>query len=604
VRVLGPTLALHALPITAFREVLCQPLEAPLRAEIQTLLTETNIAPKRQPALMQALLRERLAPRRVRGAWLLRLSPSVSPWQHAWHAGLFHNLAVFAGAHALQYWLWLMAWGVIGSSVLTAQIQSVWLWAWALLLVTIVPLRMLVTWVQGHFSLKVGIWLKRRLLAGVLKLDPDEIRSEGIGQVLGRVLESEVIETVALKGGFWSVTALLELLLAGIVLVSASGWTLGLLLVGWTALTLFWGWRYGLKRKAWTQTRVRLTHQLVEKMAGHRTRLAQESRATWHVDEDQALSDYFALANQFDQAYLQMNVWVARGWILLGFIGLTSAFVLGTATPLVLAVSVGGVISAYLALRKFSAGLSHLLGAWVAWQQVALIFNAAVRVAKTPAGVTNPEQTTSDGKRSDDWLLQAHNMSFHYTRRAESVLRGCQLNLRSGERVLLEGPSGGGKSTLAALLGALRQPTSGLLLLKGLDYQTLSPTRWRQLVAMAPQFHENYVFVETFAFNLLMGRAWPASPEDLAEAEAVCRELNLGDLLQRMPAKMLQMVGEMGWQLSHGERSRLYIARALLQRAELIILDESFAALDPETLRVALQCVLRRAKTLLVIAHP
>ena len=71
-----------------------------------------------------------------------------------------------------------------------------------------------------------------------------------------------------------------------------------------------------------------------------------------------------------------------------------------------------------------------------------------------------------------------------------------------------------------------------------------------------------------------------------------------------MPAGLLQMVGESGWQLSHGEKSRLYIARALLQKAELVVLDESFAALDPESLRQALSCVLRRAPTLLVIAHP
>ena len=55
-----------------------------------------------------------------------------------------------------------------------------------------------------------------------------------------------------------------------------------------------------------------------------------------------------------------------------------------------------------------------------------------------------------------------------------------------------------------------------------------------------------------------------------------------------MPAGLLQMVGESGWQLSHGEKSRLYIARALLQGAELVVLDESFAALDPESLRQAL----------------
>jgi ABC-type multidrug transport system fused ATPase/permease subunit len=108
----------------------------------------------------------------------------------------------------------------------------------------------------------------------------------------------------------------------------------------------------------------------------------------------------------------------------------------------------------------------------------------------------------------------------------------------------------------------------------------------------------------TFAFNLLMGRRWPAAPEDFEEAEALCRELGLGELLQRMPAGLMQMVGETGWQLSHGERSRLYIARALLQGADLIILDESFAALDPENLQMAMQCAINRAATLMVIAHP
>jgi ABC-type multidrug transport system fused ATPase/permease subunit len=123
-------------------------------------------------------------------------------------------------------------------------------------------------------------------------------------------------------------------------------------------------------------------------------------------------------------------------------------------------------------------------------------------------------------------------------------------------------------------------------------------------VACAPQFHENYVLTGTFAFNLLMGRDWPPRLEDMREAEAICRELQLGPLLERMPAGLLQMVGETGWQLSHGEKSRLYVARALLQRADVVVLDESFAALDPETLRQAVRCVLKRARTVLVIAHP
>src|SRR5262245_12058178 len=93
-----------------------------------------------------------------------------------------------------------------------------------------------------------------------------------------------------------------------------------------------------------------------------------------------------------------------------------------------------------------------------------------------------------------------------------------------------------------------------------------------------------------FALNLLMGADWPPRPEDFERAETICRELGLGHLLARMPAGPLQQVGETGWQLSHGERSRLFIARALLQEADLVILDESFAQLDPENLQRAMRC--------------
>ena len=63
-------------------------------------------------------------------------------------------------------------------------------------------------------------------------------------------------------------------------------------------------------------------------------------------------------------------------------------------------------------------------------------------------------------------------------------------------------------------------------------------------------------------------------------------------------------MGETGWQLSHGEKSRIYLARALLQKSKLTIMDESFAALDPETLQQCLNTPFHRAQTLMVIAHP
>jgi ATP-binding cassette subfamily B protein len=150
----------------------------------------------------------------------------------------------------------------------------------------------------------------------------------------------------------------------------------------------------------------------------------------------------------------------------------------------------------------------------------------------------------------------------------------------------------------------LRSPDTGHILLRGLDRATLGTIGWRQRVASAPQFHENHILSASLAFNLLMGRGWPASDDDRREASEVCRELGLGDLLDRMPAGLNQVVGETGWQLSHGERSRVFLARALLQRSDVLVLDETFGALDPLTLRECLDTVQKRAKTMIVIAHP
>src|SRR5262249_49869531 len=198
-------------------------------------------------------------------------------------------------------------------------------------------------------------------------------------------------------------------------------------------------------------------------------------------------------------------------------------------------------------------------------------------------GATLATARGADSYAQGALLVEAHDLTFRYREHGEPALRGCGLRIREGDRLLIEGESGGGKSTLASLLIGLRKPESGLLLLGGLDHPTIGAPGWRKRVASAPQFHENHVLTGTFAFNLLMGRAWPPNEKDIAEAEEVCRALGLGDLLERMPAGLLQMVGETGWQLSHGERSRLFMAPALLQRANLAILHQRFGPPHPPT---------------------
>ncbi len=342
-------------------------------------------------------------------------------------------------------------------------------------------------------------------------------------------------------------------------------------------------------------------------MVGHRTRLTQEARERWHVGEDQSLEHYLRLSAGMDGVAAKLAALVPRGWLVIGVAALAPAYASGEASAASLAVGLGGILLVFRALGKLAESLASLAGAGVAWRKVAPLFESAARTDEAGVPSLSVNAHKGAGQESSPTarvVAEAHDLVFRYRGREEAVLRGCSLRIDAGERLLLEGPSGGGTSTLASLLTGMRRPDSGLLLLGGLDRQTLGLDGWRRRVVSASQFHENHVLTETFAFNLLMGRRWPPRVEDLQEAETVCRELGLGELLARMPGGFEQMVGESGWQLSHGERSRLFIARALLQRADLLVLDESFAALDPENLRLALTCVLERAPTLLVIAHP
>ena len=605
------------IPASAIRSALCSEIETPAIVQIDALLARAQVQPAKQAHTRAAILREQLNGKLIRGIWLLRLPPSADFWQQLRQARVPRRLLTLAGAHSIQYILWILAWWVIGANVLQGNADQSWLWLWALLLITLVPLRVLITWLQGRIAISTGARLKQRLFVGALSLDPDSIRHLGAGQLLGRVIETEAVESLALSGGFLGLVAVIELVISVFVLAAGAGGALqSFLLIAWLAVTVAIARRYYNRNRAWTDVRLNMTHDLVESMVGHRTRLAQLPPDRWHDGEDEALSRYLESSKAMDTSTAGLLAIVPRGWLVLSLVGLIPAFANGTKSTAQIAIAVGGMLLAYRAFKRLAAGAWQIAGAAVAWQRVAILFHSAksdVAQALLPAAPRLLSESSADIDTSVDaartsacatgTLVDARDLVFRYNDRTAPVLRGCTFQIKSGDRLVLEGASGGGKSTLVALLAGLREPNSGRILINGFDRQTVGPEAWRSYIAAAPQFHENHVLAETFAFNLFMGRRGIIGPRDLAEAEEICAELGLGELLERMPAGLLQMVGETGWQLSHGERSRLYIARALLQDSELVVLDESFAALDPENLQRAVECVIKRAKSLLVVAH-
>ena len=602
-RLLGPDGAVHRITFAELWSGLVVRIPGADDAELEAILERVNVPHHRRARAREDLRRTRLAAHWVEGWWMLRPAPSATLAEHARAGGLARRLVGIVAAHAALCAIGLGSWWLIGRGALDGRLDRGWLLAWALLLCTQVVLQIVVSRAEGHLAIDGGGILKRRLLAGALALSPEHVRTRGVGQLLGAVIESEAIESLALSGGFASVVSLVQLIAAAVVLAFGTSARCELLLLAlWIVLTGALVHRYWRARRRWTDERLGMTHVLVEKMVGHRTRLAQERRSTRHLDEDGAVARSIAASASMDRHASLLGALVPQGWLVVGIAGLAPAFISSGTSGSSLAgaaVSVGGVLLAHRALRKLVLGLTSVAGAHIAWEQVRALLED--RPADLGADVTSFARSVERGPAP---VLDAREVSFAYPHRADPVLDRCSVALFAGDRVLLEGSSGGGKSPLAGLLAGLREPTSGVLLLGGLDRRSLGLAGWRRRVALAPQFHENHVLTGTLAFNLLMGRRWPPRQEDIAEAYAICHELGLGPLIARMPSGIEQMVGETGWQLSQGERSRVFLARALLQNADVLILDESFAALDPHTTRAAFSCVLERAKTLLVVAHP
>jgi len=185
------------------------------------------------------------------------------------------------------------------------------------------------------------------------------------------------------------------------------------------------------------------------------------------------------------------------------------------------------------------------------------------------------------------------------TSEGAEVLHGVSFRIRPGQLVALVGSSGAGKSTIASLVPRLYDPDGGSVRLSGVDLRDLTFESIRETVGMVTQ--DGHLFHDTVAANLRLARP-EAGDDELWDA---LRRSHLADLVAALPDGLDTVVGERGYRFSGGERQRLTIARVLLARPRVVILDEATAHLD-STSEAAVQAALAEAmegRTALVIAH-
>jgi ATP-binding cassette subfamily B protein len=275
----------------------------------------------------------------------------------------------------------------------------------------------------------------------------------------------------------------------------------------------------------------------------------------------------------------------------------------------------GTVVTLGLLLTRLYAPLTALasarvdaMTALVSFERVFEVLDLEPLITEKPGAIRVPDGPVSlelDGVHfaypSADQvsLASLEEVATLDTRAGVEVLHGVSFKVQPGQLVALVGSSGAGKSTIASLVPRLYDVDSGAVRLSGVDVRELSFESLRSALGMVTQ--DGHLFHDTIRENLLF--AAPDAPEE--ELWDSLRKARLAALVESLPDGLDTVVGERGYRLSGGERQRLTIARLLLAKPRVVILDEATAHLD-STSEAAVQAALVEAlagRTALVIAH-
>jgi len=196
--------------------------------------------------------------------------------------------------------------------------------------------------------------------------------------------------------------------------------------------------------------------------------------------------------------------------------------------------------------------------------------------------------------------IHFNNISFSYPSRPDyAVLKRVDFKVEAGQTVALVGSSGSGKTTIASLILRFYDPTSGSVMIDGIDNKSISLTELRKQIALVPQ--DVILFAGSIRDNIAYGK--PNATD--SEIEEAARKANAFDFVCSFPDKFNTLVGERGIQLSGGQRQRIAIARAVLKDPSILILDEATSSLDSESERLVQEALdkLMVGRTSIVIAH-
>ena len=277
---------------------------------------------------------------------------------------------------------------------------------------------------------------------------------------------------------------------------------------------------------------------------------------------------------------------------------LQTALVLFFGTQLVISgtMTVGGLIAFSMIGQRVTQPILRSAQLYQGFQEVQVSLEHLADILDAPVERQPSSLQSLPVPRGE---IQVRNVSFRYRPELPEALSKVSLHVAPGEVVGIVGPSGSGKSTLTKLVQRFHGPTSGDILLDGIDIAQVDPTWLRRQLGVVLQ--ENFLFNQTVHDNIAL-----ANPSmSRAQVVRVSRLAGADEFVSKLPQGYDTMIEERGANLSGGQRQRIAIARALATDPRILIFDEATSALDYESERIIRENMeqIARGRTVIIIAH-
>ncbi|ETN00142.1 hypothetical protein PPTG_18146 [Phytophthora nicotianae INRA-310] len=262
----------------------------------------------------------------------------------------------------------------------------------------------------------------------------------------------------------------------------------------------------------------------------------------------------------------------------------------------------GDVFAAFFGVMMGTGSLGQVSPNISAVSKAAGAAEELFAILDTPSAIDAEKEDEGIIPDKCEGKIEAVNVNFTYPSRPDAqILRDYNVTIEPGQTVAFAGASGGGKSTLIALIERFYDPTSGTIYLDGRDVKTLNVKWLRSQIGMVSQ--EPVLFATTIFENIAMGG------DNVTREEAIeaCKLSNAHNFIMSLPENYDTLVGEKGVSLSGGQKQRVAIARAIVRKPNILVLDEATSALDNESEKIvqtALNNLMATTNmTTLVIAH-